>query len=90
MNPEVVQPTLQIPPEAYAAIGMLIAANLPSLISFFKELFKSKTSDAVQTALLVEQIKTLNGTVAELKEDFKKSQKDLNEAFRLIRESNRG
>lgn len=78
--------TVQIPPEAYGAIGLLVAANLPTLINFVKDLFKSRTSDAVASALLAEQFKMLTQTVNEMREDLKKNQKDVDEAFRMIRE----
>lgn len=92
---EQVQTAMQIPPEAYTAVGMLIAVNLPALINFIKELFKTRTSDAVASALLAEQIKTLNQTLTEFKTetkaDMQKVQKDIDAAFSMIRDGkNRG
>lgn len=75
---------INIPPEAYAALGTLIATNIGAVIA----LVKSLMGNAAEKALMNQTIQLININIAEIKADIKKNQADTNEAHAKLRELN--
>lgn len=75
---------INIPPEAYAALGVFITANLGVIIAFIK----SMMGNAAEKALTQKAIIDTNIAIGEIKAKLEKNQTDTNEAHARIREMN--
>lgn len=75
---------INIPPEAYAALGTLIATNIGAIIALVKSLMGS----AAEKALMNQTIQNININLGEIKAKLEKNQADTNEAHAKIRELN--